>query len=1049
MKNMLITRLTPPPQQARLLNRPRIDTLLATVVADYPIGLLIAPAGGGKTTALAALAQRGGWRTAWCRAAPDDTPTTLAAYIAAACATLLPAPGATAQPAGDDAMPHAAIDRLANKLATALDDEAILIIDDAQHAFEDPLLCDVVERLIAALPHRLRLLLATRYTPASAVLRTAIARGEAHIVDAAALAFTREETHDFQALAGRTDAQGEMSDHHGWPIAVQLLAATGDPAALIEAYVEHEILAPQPAPLQQLLLLAAEQRRIDLDACAAAMPVSPELVAFFNRRALFIEQRTGAGLQFHPLIGAALAHIAPHRLQQRAERHRRLAIHAAAQGDHFAAAHHWITAGDRQSAATALNLLAREPLTPVEAQQLIDWIAQLPEEQDASALLLARAAAERALGRFAQAIEGYQRAAAAAQQRGDREAAARALRGCAQCFLDTVQPAQATPLLKRALKLLPAERTAERAEIIRLQAENWANHGRADVALILERAAAGLTSGRPRDPSPPPTEPAPRLLLRSGRLAAARDMLEAAIGVHPSEQRAPGLHREPLLLLALIYAMLGNGPRALALARRGLLEAQQSDSILTEAIAHMRLGHALQVIAPLDAEAAAAHYQRALALIDTAGVARTRAEALLGLALLQGRAGDLDGAEAHALTGIASAAGDDWIAALLWLAIGSSAAAAGDERATTWLGEAQSRFARGGDTYGQAAVALWLAIHYLHYGDEPAAAAQIAALFAAIRRDGYDGLLSGPTLFGPRDQAQILPLLLRARALPEHASEARLLLHAAFPAIATDETIDTYHPGFTLRIRLFGTMRVWRGAHEIQQREWQRDKARQLLQLLLVHRGEWLQREQICALLWPESEPTAAERQFKVTLNALNAALEPRRPTRVNPFFIRRQGLAYAFAPSYGCWIDVDEFELRTAAAQSLEGEAAIRNLRAAEALYQGDFLAEALYDQWTIEERERLLARYLAAAAQLAGLLLARAAYAEVIAVCERIIKRDRVYEEAYQILMRAHARAGSRSQALRCYARCEQALHDELGIAPLPETQELAQQIRQNETP
>jgi DNA-binding SARP family transcriptional activator len=61
-------------------------------------------------------------------------------------------------------------------------------------------------------------------------------------------------------------------------------------------------------------------------------------------------------------------------------------------------------------------------------------------------------------------------------------------------------------------------------------------------------------------------------------------------------------------------------------------------------------------------------------------------------------------------------------------------------------------------------------------------------------------------------------------------------------------------------------------------------------------------------------------------------------------------------------------------------------------------------------------------------------------------VLRRDRCYEEAYQTLMRAHARAGSRSQALRSYSRCAQALADELGIEPLPETVALYERLKHN---
>jgi DNA-binding SARP family transcriptional activator len=324
---------------------------------------------------------------------------------------------------------------------------------------------------------------------------------------------------------------------------------------------------------------------------------------------------------------------------------------------------------------------------------------------------------------------------------------------------------------------------------------------------------------------------------------------------------------------------------------------------------------------------------------------------------------------------------------------------------------------------------------------------QVARLLELVREHGYEGLLTAPTLFGPRDMAMLIPLLLQGRALTAHATYAQQLLRHAFPSIASDDMVEDYHPGYTLRIQMLGNFRVWRGIREVQGREWQREKARQLLQLLLTYRGQWLQREQICSWLWPDSDLDAAERQFKVTLNALNTALEPLRPPRTMPFFVRRQGLAYSFAPSYGCWIDVDEFELRTTSVVQGDEEFFLRNSQIAVQLYKGDYLAEALYDSWTLEERERLMARYLATATMLAERMMERGDEQQAVQLCERVLRRDRCYEEAYQVLMRVYARSGSRSQALRTYGRCEHALQDELGIEPLPETTELYEQIKRNE--
>ncbi|RRR65953.1 MAG: transcriptional regulator [Candidatus Viridilinea halotolerans] len=1072
---LLLTRLAPPAQQARLLRRSRLEHELAGAL-EFPLALIVAPAGWGKTTAMASLAAHGGWPAAWCRAHGDDDATLFVRHLTAAFRSVAPLDEQRVFAALADTARGgvtAAIETLVNELAAALDDDTLLVIDDYHTADARPELRAVLERLFTMLPLRLHVALVTREEPLLAVVEPARLRGELLTIQSDLLAFAADEARAFWALTGQKpppDLETLVRVARGWPLAMQAVQGMTDwraalglrGATTLDAYVAAEIFEPLPATLRTFLLRVSGLRRLTPEVCAllndSVIP-DPFLIEL-ERRQFFVERDASGQLIFQPILRAFLERRARLELAEWPALQRRAAAYYRQNGDIEGLMHHLLLVGDDVDAAAALVEYGPTLLAAAMSNAIVDWVRRLaPVATTAPQLQEVHAAALRQLGRYEEALRTFAVAEATYAATGDRAGQVRALRGRAEVYLDTVQPAHATDLLKRALKLMAHDQVPERAELLRMQSENWANRGRADVALILERAARRIVDyghARPALPAsstpPPPDAPAPpRLLLRAGRLNEARQQLESQLwsesavggGYHP------GAHREPLLLLALIYAMLGSGTRALAMARRGLVESQQASAPLTEAIAEMRLGHAYQLVAPNDPSAALHHYAAAMDLIQTVGVTRTRAEGYMGLTLLYGHAGDLPRAEADAREGlqIASVAGDEWIAAMILLALGGAGVAASDPRAGEWLEQAQQRFARGGDTYGLAITNLWRAIAALR-GTGGDAIAEIGQLLDSAVAHGYTGVLIGPSLFGPRDMASLVPLLLRGRSIPGHSELARLLLRQGFPTIAADDTVDDYHPGYTLRVQMFGTFRVWRGAQEIQARDWQREKARQLFQLLLTYRGHWVQREQICAWLWPEADLEAAERQFKVTLNALNAALEPARPPRVAPFFVRRQGLAYSFAPSYGVWIDVDEFELRAAAAAASDDvDFARRNAQIAVNLYRGDYLAESLYDAWTTEERERLTARYLATAVAYATRLSHEGDQAQAIQLCEQVLKRDRCYEEAYQVLMRAHARAGSRSQALRSYARCAQALRDELAMEPLPETDTLYEALKRNE--
>jgi ATP/maltotriose-dependent transcriptional regulator MalT/DNA-binding SARP family transcriptional activator len=1059
---------------------------------DYPLCLVVAPPGTGKTTALAALAATGGWPAAWCRARASDDPALLIRHLAAAFRPVARIDEAHVLAALErcPADPRPALESLVNELAAALDDDTLLIVDDYHLADQRPELRAVVDELLTIQPLRLHVILASRVEPALAAADTARLRGELLDLGQADLAFDGDEARALFALAGHqppATLDALVAEARGWPLALQAALGADDWRAAVglrgpsplDAYLAQQALAELPDGLQRFLLYVAPLDRLLPPLCAllldgaSAAPHLDEL----RRRRLYVEADADDVLRFQPIFHAFLERRAQRALDSWPELHRRAAAFLRDAGDAEGQIRHLLLAGDAAAAVAAVVAVAPRLLAAGNPEPVLDWTRRLPSEHhDHPRLLELQAAALRQLGRYDEALRAEAAAERVYAAAGDLDGQVRTLRGLAEVYLDTVQPALATDLLKRALKLLPRERRGERATLLRMQAENWANRGRADVALILERAARQTEGGQEDkgtrgqgntgteeheqiDEAPPGLPPShspmllpPRLLLRAGRLNEARQQLEAQLWAETQagDRSRPGAHREPLLLLALIYAMLGSGTRALAMARRGLAESQQFGSRLTEAIAQLRLGHAYQLVAPSDLAPASQRYAEGLRLIQSVGVSRTRAEGFLGLTLLAGHGGDLQRAEADAREGlqIAATAGDEWTSALILLALGGAAVAAGDARAGAWLDQANQRFARGGDTYGQALVTLWRAIRALRAGDGPEADAEIARLLDAVARHAYVGVLVAPSLFGPRDMATLVPLLLRGRSLPGHGESARQLLRQGFPTIAADDMVEDYHPGYTLRVQMLGTFRVWRGAQEIQAREWQREKARQLFQLLLTYRGHWVQREQICAWLWPEADLESAERQFKVTLNALNTALEPTRPPRVAPFFIRRQGLAYSFAPSYGVWIDVDEFELRAqVGAAGDDPEFSRRNAQIAVQLYRGDYLAESLYDPWTTEERERLMARYLATALGYAERLSHDGDQAQAVQICEQLLRRDRCYEEAYQTLMRAHARAGSRSQALRSYTRCVQALQDELGMEPLPETTALYERLKRNE--
>lgn len=260
----------------------------------------------------------------------------------------------------------------------------------------------------------------------------------------------------------------------------------------------------------------------------------------------------------------------------------------------------------------------------------------------------------------------------------------------------------------------------------------------------------------------------------------------------------------------------------------------------------------------------------------------------------------------------------------------------------------------------------------------------------------------------------------------------------------------------SLRIQTLGMFRVWLNGDLMPNVVWKREKAQRLFQffitLKLSNTHMMLPKERIVAELWPTLDESRADRDFKVALNALNDALEPDRSTRSLSSYIVRHGLTYGLDPDMPIHIDAEEFRSGLKNAARLEQndmDAAIETYRDAIDRYSGDYLPDALYEDWASLERERLQTLYLSGAMRLAELLVERGGYQESIHLCQSALAIDHYWEEAYRLMMLNHALRGNRPLALRAYEQCREALAEGLDLAPMDETTELYQRITRGELP
>jgi predicted ATPase/DNA-binding SARP family transcriptional activator len=229
-------------------------------------------------------------------------------------------------------------------------------------------------------------------------------------------------------------------------------------------------------------------------------------------------------------------------------------------------------------------------------------------------------------------------------------------------------------------------------------------------------------------------------------------------------------------------------------------------------------------------------------------------------------------------------------------------------------------------------------------------------------------------------------------------------------------------------------------------------KAIALLAYLVISAEEYA-RDGLAAFFWPEYPQSNARAALRRTLSVLNRALGGA------SLHTSRENVGLDL--NYPIWCDVKQFQsLLDACGEHGHPvgevcERCITPLEQAVALYRGDFMAgfslrdSMAFDDWQSFEGEDLRRKLASALERLVRASSARADYQRALGYARRWSALDPLREEAHRQIMQCYAWAGQRSAALHQYQECERILQQELGVAPLPETKLLYQQIKTNRLP
>lgn len=235
-----------------------------------------------------------------------------------------------------------------------------------------------------------------------------------------------------------------------------------------------------------------------------------------------------------------------------------------------------------------------------------------------------------------------------------------------------------------------------------------------------------------------------------------------------------------------------------------------------------------------------------------------------------------------------------------------------------------------------------------------------------------------------------------------------------------------------LNIQLFGHFRLSIGENTVSFNAPPRTLP--LLAYLLLNRNEIIPRQSLSFLLWPDDSEESARANLRRHLHWLRQSLPT--PLSGQPWlYSDAKSLQWNTSADY--WLDVADFEQYCATEENLP--------RAVE-LYQGDLLND-LYDDWILDERERLRERFFYCLEHMVQRHRLQHNYSQAIFYARRWLAHDPLREDILRQLVALRYEAGDRAGAVEEYENFRQQLHTELGVNPMPETITLFEAILRDE--
>lgn len=462
------SQFAPPPIRQKFIQRSHVNKKLTTVT-QYPLTIVYAGAGYGKSTALSLFFQRAKTAVSWYTIAKnDDDIYPFILKLIYALKTAYPSFGEALLGNMKNASQYFSLEQISHIAASFINEmmdfreETIIVLDDYHHVAHSIEIEHFLLFLIEHMPTNLHIVLSTRRKPKWESLSKLRVQGDVLEISQYDLVFSPDEmTYILEEIYQIPPTKQEISKIYqiteGWAIAFHLIAQqikAGNSLHVVLNnqkkslkdlfdYLATEVLSRQSFIIQQFLIQSSILDYLSPELCDEILEInaSNEIIKGLIDQNLFIVEGDNEYYRYHALFKRFLENMLKRDEAEYIKLHRRVAFYYERKGKTEQAIYHFMKIEDFGKASVLLSKFGKEMLESGRLQTLYDLLQNIPirYKQEFPILFYYQGEVERYRSRYENAKDNYEKAF---ERTKDSYLASVALEGIARIYLDTIQPDQ-------------------------------------------------------------------------------------------------------------------------------------------------------------------------------------------------------------------------------------------------------------------------------------------------------------------------------------------------------------------------------------------------------------------------------------------------------------------------------------------------------------------------------------------------------------------------------------------------------------------------------